>query len=345
MAAVVKSKHVFGASSIKTDFITWRAKFSYVTLLLLWGYAFFPTLKLMFESAQSIFNQHCLLAAPLFLGLVLAKRSTFMRIAPSVSQLGLLLLFLLSAVWVFAESKEMYLLQQVCVLALVPAIFMLAFGYKISKMFIFPLSYVFLLLPIGHLIIPNIQDVLLTSLVKIFALSDLPVYWDHQSIRTVHSELNLAVFGYGLTFLFAFLAIGFIYAYCIVINFVRRLVVAMMFVLFPIAAIFLGAYIFLRYQLIIGNLVLEPTQLAYYGWGLIALGLLASVIFGLFLKQSKPYYDTLTGVDWQSSWKHTDFQWLRPTIIAATVFAIVPWMPKYTDELEQSWQLLLQVFG
>ncbi len=327
----------FGSMSLSNDSITWRAKLSYITLLLLWGYAFFPTLRSMFISCtHSTLNQHCFLVMPLFIWLLLSKRSVFTRISPSVSQLALLLLLILSSLWIFALITRVDLLQQICVLALVPVIFMLAFGYKISKFFLFPFGYIFLLLPVGHLVIPNIQNALLDGLVKAFVFSDLPIFWENQSIRTMHSELNVAAFSYGLTFSLAFLAIGFIYSYCVAITLVRRFIVAISFVLFPIMFMFLGTYAVIRYELIANSSALNIDMLACYGWCLISIGLLASIILGWSLKQSKPYYNSLTGVDWQSSWKYTNFQWLRPTLIAAVIFIMIPYVAENIKSLEYS---------
>jgi EpsI family protein len=325
MAIVGRISQGVSSFSINNDAITWRARLSYCTLLLLWGYAFAPTLRSMLIALnQSDFNQHGIFAAILLMGLIYSKRSVFSRISPSVGQFGLVLLLLLSALWIFALIANIELLQQICVLALIPAMFILSFGYKISKALFFPLSYIFLLLPIGHIIIPNIQNWLLTNLVQIFAIFNFPVYWERQSIRTIYSVLDMTILSYGLNFSLVYLSIGFVYAYFITVAFWRRLIIAMLFVFGPIFFVFGGIYVLVCYESVLSSIAMDPNMLVYYSWGLISTGLFFSIICGLVLRQHEPYSDSLTRVDWQSSWRYSNFKWLRPTVIAAVIFAIVP---------------------
>ena len=319
MATVGRFGIGFGALSFSNDSISWRAKFAFVTLVLLWAYAFAATLQPMLQAgATSSFNQHSLFAIPLFIGLMLSKRAVFSRIAPQVSQLGLLLVFLFSAGWIFALISQIKWAEQLCVLALLPAIFMLAFGYKISKCYLFPLAYGFLLWPIGDVVIPAIQERLLTSVVQAFVYADLPVYWDTQSISTASYELNVAKFAESLQYLLIFFAAGCIYAHWQVTTTLRRLLVAVAFLVLPFVLMFVGICVVLR-----DGLTIAPAGIsAHYGWIITAVALLLSVVIGVLLKQPKPYHDSLTALDWQSSWRYTDFKWLRPTMLAASVFIL-----------------------
>lgn len=325
MAIVGKASQGVSAFSINNDAITWRARLSYCTLLVLWAYVFTPTLKNIFIALTKIQgNQHGILVIPLLLVLLYSKRSIINRIAPSVCHFGLLLLFLLSAIWIFALISGIELLQQICVIALLPAMFMLTFGYKISKILSFPLSFLFFVLPVGQLIIPNIQDWLLIGLVKSFAWFNLPVYWEQQSICTMYSVLDITKLSTGLNFSLVFLALGFSYAYFISITFWRRLLIASSFVLFPGILVFMGIEGLVFYETLFHKVAIKASQLIYYSWSLISLGLLSSISFGLMLRQYRPYTDSLTKVDWQSSWRYSDFNWLMPTIIAAITLIILP---------------------
>lgn len=325
--------------SINNDAITWRAQLSFGTLLLLWGYIFSPTLKsILFALIYSECNQHVLFAIPLLLGLVYSKRSFFIRISPSVGQFGLILLLLLSAVWLFAQMVKIELFQQACVFAFIPAIFLLTFGYKISKGLIFPLSYIFLLLPVGNLVVPNIQHWLLTNLVQIFAWSNLPIYWEQQSIRTIYNILDITLLSDGLKFSLVFLAVGLVYAYFITVATWRRLIIALSFTISPSFFVLIGIYLLIYYDYFFCSLIMKPEQVVYYGWGLISIGLLFSIICGLILKQNRPYTDSLTKVDWQSSWRYSNFKWLRSTIIAVIIFSMVPVVIKNIQSTSTTYQ-------
>ena len=327
MAIVGKLSQGFSVSGTKSNSITWRAKLSFSSLFILWFYVFFPTLKTMGTSYIKLgFNQHGLFVLPLFFGLLYSKKNTFLRISPSVGQFALFFILLFSSLWVFSVITGVTLLEQISVLALLPSIFVLAFGYKISRALFFPLSYIFLLLPIGHLLIPNIQEALLSFLVKAFAFIELPVYWEYQSIHTAYSELNINIFSYGLNLSLIFLAIGCVYSYFITVSLLRRLIIAISFILFHIALIFLGIYALICSELIFSRTIMPEHLLGYYSQALIFIGVATSSILGYKLRQKRPYRDSLTVVDWQSNWQYSYFNWLRPTVIAAVIFAIVPWV-------------------
>ena len=310
--------------------ITWHAQCSLVILLSLWGYIFAGTINsIVISYWQFPLNQHCVLILPLFLGLILTKKNVFLRIAPAVSRLGLLLLLCGVCLSSFALVTKNELLSQASVLALVPVIFMLTFGRKISKALIFPFCYLLLLLPIGTSVIPYLKANIVHGLVQACAFSNLAVFWDEQSIHTVYSNINFATFGEGLDFILVFFAIGCIYAYCVGRNLFRRIIVATTFLLFPVVSIFIGAYCLIRYELTVGHAVTNMQSLTNYGWGLIIVGLFASISLGWFLKERKPYYDSLTSVDWKSNWRYADIQWFWPTIIAAIILCMTPWLPQF----------------
>jgi exosortase len=329
MEIVGKLNQEINSFSINNDAITWRARLSFCALLTLWAYIFTPTLQsILFAITQYDNNQHIMFAIPLFLVLVYSKRSVFARISPSVGQFGLILLLLLSAFWVFAQIINIELLQQICVLAFIPAMFMLTFGYKISRVLIFPLSYIFLLLPIGNVITLNIQHWLLNNLVQAFAWMELPIYWEQHSIRTIHSVLDITILSHGLNFSLAFLSVGAVYAYFITLTFWRRLLIVLFFTLGPIFCVFVGFYFLVCCSSALCGLIMKPEQLVYYSWVLTSIGLLSGFLCGVLLKKDKPYADSLTKVDWRSSWRYSNFKWLRSTLLAAIIFGMIPLVTK-----------------
>jgi exosortase A len=139
---------------------SWRpALLSYGLLLLLVALVFWNSFSSMVATWMGSDSfQHCLLIVPFVLYLVWDKRDQLALITPGPDRLGLILVALASLGWLVGAVASVQLVQELCLVAMIDALVLALFGRQVFRVLLFPLGFLFLMVPMGDALQPFLRD-------------------------------------------------------------------------------------------------------------------------------------------------------------------------------------------
>lgn len=216
---------------------------------------------------------HGILIAPIVVYLVWTQRHSLAAITPRSSYLGALGLVLLALVWLVAHLADVLVLQQLALVAMMPAWVFALLGRTVFMAMLFPLAYLFFMVPIGEDLIPPLQQFTAEFTVMALKLSGIPVLLEGINI-TIPSKDNplgwdhflVAETCAGLRYLTASLAVGCLFAYLFYNSLWRRLAFLALAVVVPILANGIRAYGILMTAHLSGMKYAVGVDHLLYGW-------------------------------------------------------------------------------
>jgi exosortase len=124
---------------------------------------------------------------------------------------GLVLCAVLTCGWLVGETTKTVLVQQVVVVAMIPALFLTVFGRAVLQVLRFPLGFLAFALPIGTSIEPWLQGVTTRFIIIGLELVGIPFHRDGYFITISTGTWEVAPDCGGLRYLLPGLALGYVY--------------------------------------------------------------------------------------------------------------------------------------
>lgn len=331
MTALSKKTFSFGGfAAANREVIILRTQFANIGLILLWLYAFWPTLRELFSIyASSPMDKYCIFIPYISLGLIFFKKKAFERVQPTNSGAGLVLLLLLAISWLLAVQFALVWLEQLAVIAMLPTLFWFNCGTKITQIVLFPLLLLFFLFPVGHLIEPGVHKYLNNFLLNSLTFLNIPLYWDASAISTGNSFIEIKSIIHGLCQLIFFFVFGLAYGYLLGLSLLRNSLLALAFVVFPCACLLLGVHAIARFESLTSYGMFNLINQTLLGWLFIIFGLLCSLFLGLQLRSNNNLRAHLQGnFSLQLNYQQPNSNWLPLTIAVISILAAPPWLHK-----------------
>ena len=185
---------------------------------------------------------HGFFILPVSLYLIWRQREVLTVLRPAVDLRALALLALLGFGWLLANIADVLGVQQIILVALLPALVWLLLGAQVLRVWAFPLIFLFFAVPVGESFIPIMINFTATFTVKALQLTGIPVYWEGSHISLPNGEWTVAAACSGLRYLIASVTTGFLYAYLSYNSLWRRLAFILLSIIFPVIANGLRAY-------------------------------------------------------------------------------------------------------
>lgn len=225
---------------------------------------------------------HGFLILPVSVWLAWRRRAALRQLAEAdqatrPSGAGLLLLGALGAAWLLAELANVQVMQQLAVVAMLPACVLAVLGWRALALLAFPLAYLFLCVPFGAVLIAPLIDLTAGFTVTTLQWSGVPVYREGSYFSLPSGNWSVVEACSGLRYLIASLALGVLFAHLHFQHAGKRAAIVAVALLLPILAngvrayliVMLGHYSDMRLAVGVDHLI--------YGW--LFFGLVALLLF------------------------------------------------------------------
>lgn len=190
---------------------------------------------------SATFN-HCFLIIPISLYAIWDRRERWRHLAPRPSWPALALLPPIGLAYLAGSVANVLELQEFATVAFLQVMVLCVFGWRLTWALLFPLLYLFFLVPSGEWLVPSLQDFTANFVVKGLQLAGVPVYSDGVLISIPEADFRVAEACAGIRFLIASLAFGFLFADLVYTSLWRKLVFIALSLVIPVFANGLRAF-------------------------------------------------------------------------------------------------------
>ena len=192
---------------------------------------------------------------------------------------ALLLLVPCVSSWVLAYLLDIAVIQQLCMVALIPIVIWLSLGLPITRLFAFPLAYLFFAVPLGQSLIPPMMEFTADMTVYLVQLSGVPVFREGLYFQLPTGSWAVVEECSGVRYLIASAALGTIYAYNTYSSAYKRLLFVIVSLIVPIIANGLRAYGIVMIGHVSGMSYAVGADHLLYGW--VFFGIVIFILFWL----------------------------------------------------------------
>ncbi|MBL26768.1 MAG: hypothetical protein CMM50_04345 [Rhodospirillaceae bacterium] len=232
---------------------------------------------------------HCFLIVPISAYLMWERRSVFSAVSPYPFLPALILIPGFSLAWLVADTASVMEIQHFALVGLMEVVFLTVLGWSAFRALLFPLLYLFFLVPSGDFMVPYLQDFAAAFAVKGLQILDIPVYSDGIFIMIPNGRFEVAEACAGLRFLIAAVAFGFLFANLVYRSYRKRLIFVVLSFVVPVIANgfrVVGIILLAHFS---NNRIAVGADHLVYGWGFFTFVLLVLIFIGLrFREDSEP---------------------------------------------------------
>jgi exosortase A len=283
----------------------WRSSLN--MLALAWAGLFLLFWRDAFDMAaiwwnSSTFN-HCMLIVPVLAWLVAQRKPQLLALNPQSWWPALLYIAVGAFGWLLGEAAGVGLARQLGLVMMLQGSVAAILGLNVARGLLFPLFYIFFLVPFGEEAVPMLQTVTAKMCMVLLAASGIPAHIDGIFITTPGGYFKVAEACSGVKFLVAMVAIGALVCNLSFRSWLRRMAFMAVCVIVPILANGLRAFGTIYIAQSRGITFAASFDHVFYGW--IFFAIVIASIMGLgwrfFDKRADaPAFDParLQGVIW-----------------------------------------------
>jgi exosortase A len=243
---------------------------------------------------------HILLIPPIIVWLVEQRAGGLARLKPEAWWPGLLLVAGASAIWLLGALAGVSLVRQIGAVALLVACVPALLGPRATAGLLFPLGYMFFLVPAGEELVPSMQMLTAAMTVGLVHLSGIPAKIDGVFIDTPAGLFEVAEACSGVMFLIAMLAFAVLAAHVCFRSWRRRTAFLVFAMAVPILANGVRAWATIFAAQHVGVERAAGFDHIFYGW----------IFFGLVIAGTMA-----------AAWRHFDRPASDPLIDEASILA------------------------
>ncbi len=209
---------------------------------------------------------HGLVVLPLFAWLVWRKRAWYASEPLSSLPLMAFAAAVAGLAWLAAQFVSAAGAAHFALAAMLVSGFAAALGWRVSRILLFPLLFLFFGVPIGEFLLPVMMKYTASFTVAALRLTGVPVYQEGLFFIIPNGRWSVVEACSGVRYLIASLMIGALYAYLNYNRLPRRLMFMAVALAVPIVANWIRAYITVMIGYLFGNEAVEGFIHIVYGW-------------------------------------------------------------------------------
>ncbi|OAI01089.1 exosortase A [Methylomonas methanica] len=292
------------------------------------------SLAVFFETWQSIVAiwsrsetfTHGYLVAPVSLWLIWLRRDHYRDLRPAFSTLGLLFIVVSGFGWLIADLVHVAVIQQWAVVGILVGGFWAALGSHVIAQMLFPMVFLFLMVPFGEAFIPPLMEYTATFVVTLIRLTGMSVYREGLFFTLTSGNWSVVEGCSGLRYLISSLTLGSVYAYLNYSSYKKRSIFIALSFLVPILANGLRAYLIVMIGHFSDMKLAAGVDHIVYGWVFFGIVMFALFYFGSFWHDKDAGGPASSAIDSASDSTLTDsatiykYYWPALTITALCIF-------------------------
>ncbi|MBL4722073.1 MAG: EpsI family protein [Alphaproteobacteria bacterium] len=228
---------------------------------------------------RSSYN-YAFLVIPISLYLIYERRDGLVKLRPEPAWWGLLGMVAMGALWLVADAIDVSVGRHFAVVGMLQSLLLCVLGWRVYWFLLFPLMFLWLLVPTGDFLLPSLQKIAMALSVFGLELTGIPIFSEGFTVETPTGTYVVAPGCAGLNFLLAGLAFSLLYGNLQyqsrakqIASVLVMLVVAIISNGIRIVGIIAIAHVTERELNIVDDHLL-------YGWGFFAIILLALIWIG-----------------------------------------------------------------
>jgi exosortase A len=233
---------------------------------------------------SSTFN-HCLLIIPILWWLVDQRKAELAKLEPKPWALPMLWIAAAAFGWLLGEAGGVALARHLGLVMLLQGSLALLLGPAVTRGLLFPLFYMFFLMPFGEEFVPALQTITAEICMWLLGLTGIPAHIEGIYISTPTALFRVAEACSGVKFLVAMVALGALVANLCFNSWPRRIAFMAACVIIPIIANGLRAFgtIYIAHH---GNLEFAASfDHVIYGW------VFFGIVIALVMAAGWPFFD------------------------------------------------------
>ncbi|HHM06086.1 MAG TPA: exosortase A [Gammaproteobacteria bacterium] len=220
---------------------------------------------------------HGFFVAPISLYLIWRKRAALAALTPRPAWWGLVLLPGLGLVWLLGHYASVLVVQQLAVVAMIPAAVFTVLGWAVTRTIAFPLGFLLFAVPMGEELIPHLVDFTADFAVTALQFTGVPVYREGTFFEIPSGSWSVVEACSGIRYLIASMTLGFLFAYLNYQSYWRRALFIAAAVIVPIFANGARAYMIVMIAHLSDNKLAHGVDHFLYGW--VFFGLVMLILF------------------------------------------------------------------
>ena len=219
---------------------------------------------LYWESFQSIgvkwysdaAYSHGYLIVPIVGWLIWRKRTELASAEFARSWAGVAILTLCVCAWVVARGTGVLVLEQLAVVAMIPALVLALLGRQVAWILVFPLSFLLFAVPFGRGLIPWFMEITADISTTLLQAVGVPIYRSYMYINIPSGRFEVAKACSGLRYVITGMVLGVLYAHVAYRGWKKRVLCVLAFLVVPIIANGLRVFV-----------IITIAHLTKMGWG------------------------------------------------------------------------------
>lgn len=220
---------------------------------------------------------HGFLIIPISAWLIWRRRHVLGTLALQPSFLALPLLALLGFGWFLGHLAGTGIVQQYCLVLMIPLLVWIILGSQVAMALAFPLFYLLFAVPFGEFLLPPLMDHTANFTVRALRLTGIPVYREGLFFTLPSGNWSVVEACSGLRYLIASVTLGFLYAHLTYRSFSRRAIFVALSFIVPIIANWFRAYMIVMIGHLSSMQYAVGVDHLLYGW--IFFGVVMLILF------------------------------------------------------------------
>ena len=168
--------------------------------------------------------------------------------------------------WLLGSLVSVAAAQHFALFVMLVSAFVGVLGWKLSRILLFPLAFLFFGVPIGEFLLPTLMHYTAEFTVWALRLSGVPVYQEGLFFIVPNGSWSVVEACSGIRYLIASLVVGALYAYLNYTSLKRRLLFMLVALAMPVVANWVRAYIIVMLGYLSDNRIAAGVDHLIYGW-------------------------------------------------------------------------------
>lgn len=209
---------------------------------------------------------HGLVVLPAFAWLVWRARDRIGGLQPQPVPWMALAVVAAGLLWLLGGMVSVAAAQHFALFVMLVSAFVGVLGWKLSRVLLFPMLFLFFGVPIGDFMLPTLMHYTAEFTVWALRLSGVPVYQEGLHFIVPNGRWSVVEACSGVRYLIASLFVGALYAYLNYASLKRRLLFMGVALVVPVLANWVRAYFIVLLGYLSGNKIAVGVDHILYGW-------------------------------------------------------------------------------